>query len=72
DKLKRALDNCDVENSKLKNQVAKWLPECKTIITALKESEPSYKVALTNKKKAKDEWDGLKRTFVAKKFELRQ
>ncbi|KAK7307207.1 hypothetical protein VNO77_40065 [Canavalia gladiata] len=68
DKLKRALDYCDVENSKLKTQVAKLVPECRTIITALKESETSYKVALNKKKKAEDEWTDLKKTFVANKI----
>lgn len=68
DKLKRALDSCDAENNKLKTQVAQWLPECKTIITALKESETSYKVAKTNKKKVEDEWADLNNTFVANKI----
>ncbi|RDX89025.1 hypothetical protein CR513_29300, partial [Mucuna pruriens] len=64
DKLKRALDYCDVENNKLKTQV----PECKTITTALKESETSYKMALTNKKRVENEWTDLKKTFVANKI----
>ncbi|KAG5067932.1 hypothetical protein AAZX31_01G031200 [Glycine max] len=68
DKLKRALDSCDAENNKLKTQVAKWVPECKSIITALKESETSYKVALTDKRKTEDEWADLKKTFVANKI----
>lgn len=68
DKLKRALDSCDAENNKLKTQVAQWVPQCKSIITALKESETSYKVAITNKKKAEDEWADLKKTFVANKI----
>ncbi|XP_029127501.1 disease resistance-like protein DSC1 isoform X2 [Cajanus cajan] len=70
DRLKSALDNCDVENNKLKNQVAKWVPKCKTVITALKESTISYKVAITNKKKDEDEWIDLKKTFAAMRFEL--
>ncbi|XP_020218392.1 uncharacterized protein LOC109801661 [Cajanus cajan] len=65
EKLKKALDSCDAENNKLKTQVAKWVPECKTIITALRESETSYKVALTNKKRVEDDWADLKKTFVA-------
>ncbi|RDX89019.1 hypothetical protein CR513_29306, partial [Mucuna pruriens] len=68
DKLKRTLDYCDAENNKLKTQVAQWVPECKTIMIALKESETSYKVALTNKKRAENEWDDLKKNFVAKKI----
>ncbi|KAL3031456.1 hypothetical protein AAZX31_02G030900 [Glycine max] len=66
DKLKRDLDNCDVANNKLKTKAAQWLPKCKSVTTALKESEASYKVALTNKKKTEDEWADLKKTFVAK------
>ncbi|KAK7407267.1 hypothetical protein VNO78_09026 [Psophocarpus tetragonolobus] len=68
DKLKRALDSCDAENNNLKTQVAKWVPECKSIITALKESETSYNVALTSKKKSEDEWADLKKTFAANKI----
>ncbi|KAH1264375.1 TMV resistance protein N [Glycine max] len=69
-KLKRDLDNCDVENNKLKTKAAQWLPKCKTVTTALKESKTSYKEAITNKKKAEHEWDDLKKNFVAKRFEL--
>ncbi|KAK7407269.1 hypothetical protein VNO78_09029 [Psophocarpus tetragonolobus] len=69
EKLKRTIDNYCVENNKLKNEVAKWLPKSKTITTALRESKTSYKVAQIIKKKAEDEWIDLKKTFLAERFE---
>ncbi|KAJ1442452.1 Leucine-rich repeat 3 [Sesbania bispinosa] len=68
DKLKRALDDYDVEKSKLVFEVAQWVPECKTVTTALKKSETSYKMALTNKKKTEDEWANLKKSFEDNKI----
>ncbi|KAK7286565.1 hypothetical protein RJT34_21646 [Clitoria ternatea] len=68
EKLKRSLDHCDVESCQLKTEVAQWVPQCKTIVAALKKSETSYKVALTNKKKVEDDWADIKKTFVANKI----
>ncbi|KAK7316585.1 hypothetical protein RJT34_00160 [Clitoria ternatea] len=68
EKLRRALENCDMEKRKLMTEVAQWVPECKAIIAALKVSNTSYKWAVTNKKRAEDEWADLKKAFAANKI----
>ncbi|KAK7316584.1 hypothetical protein RJT34_00159 [Clitoria ternatea] len=68
EKLQRELDNNIDEKSKLMSEVAQWVPKCKKIIIALKKSETSYKVALTNMKKAEDEWTYLKKAFIDNKI----
>lgn len=68
DKLKRELGYCDVEDSKLKSEVEQWVRECKDVVMGLKKSGSSYKEALTNKKRAENEWADLKKKFVANKI----
>lgn len=69
DKVKKELEHFEVINSNLKTEVAKHLlPECKTVLMNLRESDTSYKVALSNKKKVEDEWVDLKKAFSANKI----
>lgn len=49
DKVKKELEHCEVIKSNHKTEVAQyWLPECKTVLINLKESETPYKVASLN------------------------
>lgn len=69
DKVKKEVEHFEVINSNLKTEVAQhWLPECKTVLINLRDSETSYKVALSNKKKIEDEWVDLKKAFSANKI----
>jgi len=69
DKVKKELDDFEVINRNLKTEVVQhWLPECKTVLKKLSESETCYKVALSNKKKIEDEWVDLKKAFSVNKI----
>lgn len=64
--LKAALEKCDGENKKLKDEAKNWVTESKELMLVIKSSESSYAAALSKQEKLNDKWEGFRTAFADK------
>ena len=63
-KLKEALEECDGEKKKLRDEAKNWVAESKELMLTIKNSEVSYAAAISKQEKLNDKWEGFRTSFA--------